>query len=60
MVVSMAIDQATKGAPFSFDTKDPVAYLAAVLLLAVTTAIAVIGPARRAASADPVSALRHE
>jgi predicted permease len=60
LVVSMAIDQATKGAPFSFDTKDPVAYLAAVLLLAVTTAIAVIGPARRAASADPVSALRHE
>jgi ABC-type antimicrobial peptide transport system permease subunit len=60
MVASMAISRATRGAPFTIDTNDPMAYFGAVLLLALTTTIAVIGPARRAATADPVKALRHE
>jgi ABC-type antimicrobial peptide transport system permease subunit len=60
MAASYVIAQGTKGAPLPLSTSDPVAYLMAALLLAMTTAIAVMGPARRAASADPVRALRHE
>jgi predicted permease len=60
ILVSLAIAKGTQGAPIPLNTSDPVAYLAAALVLAVTTAAAVIGPARRAAMADPVSALRHE
>jgi predicted permease len=60
MLLSFALAQAAKGGPIPMSTSDPLAYLAAALALALTTAIAVIGPARRAATADPVQALRHE
>jgi ABC-type antimicrobial peptide transport system permease subunit len=60
MVVSTAIEKATKEAPFRMDAKDPWAYLMAALLLGLTTTIAVMGPARRASAADPVKALRHD
>jgi predicted permease len=60
MAAGFALSQASKGAPFTLSTEEPAVYLAAGILLAVTAAVAVIGPARRAATADPISALRHE
>jgi putative ABC transport system permease protein len=41
-------------------TSDPMTYATAALLLLGVTVFAVIIPARRAAKADPMSALRHE
>jgi ABC-type antimicrobial peptide transport system permease subunit len=42
------------------DSANPVVYAAAVLLLALAAIIAMIGPARRGSSADPLDALRCE
>ncbi len=60
IAVSGVVTQALKEAPVRIDAHDPVAYLGAGVLLAFTTLLAVIGPARRAASADPARALRHD
>jgi ABC-type lipoprotein release transport system permease subunit len=45
---------------FGITPLDPVTYVAVPLVLLVTTAVASYVPARRAASVDPVEALRVE
>jgi ABC-type antimicrobial peptide transport system permease subunit len=45
---------------FRLETSDPRAYTAALVTLAVTALIASAIPARRAASVDPIEALRAE
>jgi predicted permease len=52
--------QVLRGRLYGISHLDPAAYLAAILLFAVTVAIAAVLPARRALRIDPVRALRHE
>jgi predicted permease len=44
--------------PVHIDVWDPLVYAGVTALLTITAVIAMLGPARRAASADPVNALR--
>ena len=46
--------------PFALDVRDPLAYGAVALLLALAALAATLGPALRAAKADPTWALRQE
>ena len=42
------------------NTRDPITYTSVSLLLVIAAFAAILGPARRAAKADPVETLRHE
>jgi ABC-type antimicrobial peptide transport system permease subunit len=44
--------------PVRVDAWDPIVYAGVIMLLSVAAVAAMIGPARRAASANPVHALR--
>jgi putative ABC transport system permease protein len=55
---SRTLERVFAGTPVRFDGWDPIVYAGVIALLAVTAAAAMVGPARRAASADPVHALR--
>jgi predicted permease len=48
------------GTPVHLDAWDPIVYSSVVVLLAAAAIVAMLGPAERAASADPVDALRQE
>ena len=52
--------ESVKGSPIRLDHSEPLLYGAAALLLAVAATVAMLGPARRGASADPLEALRCE
>jgi putative ABC transport system permease protein len=52
--------EAASGFLFRLDTTDPRAYIAALVSLAIAAGIASFVPARRAASVDPMEALRAE
>ena len=60
LAASVALTRVMARAPFTVNARDPIAYIAVLLLLAATAAIAIIAPARRAAAADPLQALRQE
>jgi ABC-type antimicrobial peptide transport system permease subunit len=45
---------------YGVDSLDPLVVLGAVLLLMVTSLVAALLPARRAARVDPLAALRYE
>jgi ABC-type antimicrobial peptide transport system permease subunit len=58
MLAAAALAQLAKGVLFGIAPVDPVAYLAAPLLLLPIAAAACLIPARRAASAEPAAILR--
>ncbi len=58
LAAAAALDRTLRDAPFRPDTEDPFVYAGAVLLLASAAIAAMWRPARRAAAADPVAALR--
>jgi predicted permease len=60
MSVAMAamLRENLRGSPLRIDSTDPLVYGAALVLLAAAAAIAMIGPARRGANSDPLTALR--
>jgi len=62
MSVAMAasLRENLKGSPLRIDSSDPLVYIAALALLAGAAVVAMIGPARRGASSDPLDALRCE
>jgi len=60
IVASVALQQVFAQAPIAIDLRDPATYAAAAAILAALALAAMLGPARRAASADPMYALRQE
>jgi hypothetical protein len=60
LAASGVLAKAMARAPFRLDTRDPIAYVAVSLLLVLAALAAMLVPARRAAKADPLTALRHE
>ena len=60
LAASVVLTKAMARAPVIANARDPIAYVAVSLLLAATAAIAILIPARRAAAADPLQALRQE
>lgn len=52
--------ESVRGSPIRIDNSEPLLYGAAALLLACAAALAMLGPARRGASADPLEALRSD
>jgi ABC-type antimicrobial peptide transport system permease subunit len=46
--------------PLRIDSRDPLLYLAAVLLMATAAIAAMFLPAQRGAHSDPIEALRYE
>jgi len=57
---AMALARLVSSVLYEVAPRDPVAFTWAVALLALTAAVACLGPARRAALADPQVALREE
>ena len=57
---ALATAQLLKGLLFNVGPRDPAPYIAVVLLLALVAVAATLIPARRAASVDPMQALRTE
>ena len=55
-----ALSQILRQALYGVSNLDPVAYLTAIGIFAVTVAVAALLPARRALSVDPMRALRYE
>ena len=60
IAMAAALRENLKGSPLRIDSSDPLVYGAAILLLAITAVIAMIGPARRGSNSDPLDALRCE
>ena len=57
---SVALARVLRQMPFALDVRNPVTYAAVALLLASAALAATLGPALRAAKADPVWALRQD
>lgn len=57
---SYALARLMENAPFVLDMHDPLAYFCVSLLLVSSSIIATIIPALRAATANPIHALREE
>jgi predicted permease len=60
LLASQALTRIFRYTPVQIDPRDPVAYTVVVILLTLTAVAAMVGPARRAASAEPAEALRQE
>jgi predicted permease len=60
LVMATALKQTFKSTPIQLDSSDPLVYTGAVLLLVAAGLLAMLAPARRAASSDPLEALRSE
>jgi putative ABC transport system permease protein len=58
LALALAAARAVAAFLFGVDTDDPLAFLSATLLLAAVALVASFVPARRAASVDPMTALR--
>ena len=58
LIGSRTVARIFAATPIRLDAFDPAVFIAVTLLLAMTAVGAMLGPARRAASADPVDALR--
>ena len=58
LIGARTLERFFKNTPVRIDPWDPVVYPAVVVILAFTAVVAMLGPARRAAAADPVHALR--
>jgi predicted permease len=59
-VCSLAVMRLVKGLLFGVTPEDPVSLIAAIVVLALTAALAAWIPSRRAARVDPMVALRYE
>jgi len=59
LIGSTTLSRVFAATPIRIDAWDPIVFAAVALLLAGTAVGAMLGPARRAASSDPVHALRH-
>ena len=57
---AVGLRESVRGSPIRIDSGEPFLYCAAALLLAAAAALAMLGPARRGARADPLEALRCE
>ena len=57
---SMALARVFSDTPVRLDPRDPIVFVTVTVLLVATAIAAMAGPARRAASADPVHALRQD
>ena len=57
---SVALQRTMERAPFTIDTRDPIAYAIVFGILIAVALLAMLGPARRAAGTDPLVALREE
>jgi putative ABC transport system permease protein len=53
-----SLHESVRGSPVRIDNGEPLLYCAPALLLASAATLAMLGPARRGATADPVEALR--
>jgi ABC-type antimicrobial peptide transport system permease subunit len=60
VLAAQGVMQLFKNAPVPLDARDPIAYAGVTVLLTVAAVSAMLGPARRAAGADPIRALRHD
>jgi putative ABC transport system permease protein len=58
LVGARTLERIFRNTPVRIDVWDPIVYPAVVVILAITTVVAMLGPARRAAAADPIHALR--
>jgi len=57
---SVVLVRVLRNLPIAFEIGDPLVYLAVSLLLSLAALAAMFGPARRAAKADPMRALRQD
>src|SRR5581483_6730945 len=60
LVLTIAFDRVLRSLLFGVSPLDPLTLCATIVALAIVAVIAAIGPARRAASIDPLAALRLE
>jgi predicted permease len=60
LLAAQGVMQLFKNAPVPLDARDPIAYAGVTVLLTAAAVSAMLGPARRAAGADPIRALRHD
>ncbi|MGH9672475.1 MAG: hypothetical protein ACRD44_04790 [Bryobacteraceae bacterium] len=60
MACSQVLAKAFRNEDFRIQIADPLAYVAVLLLLALVSGAAMLGPARRAAASDPLTALRQD
>jgi ABC-type antimicrobial peptide transport system permease subunit len=59
-LAAIAVSRAMRGMLFDVSPADPLTYAAVLMIFAVTACAALIIPARRALSVDPLTALRAE
>ena len=60
MPTAAGLRESMKDAPIRLDNSEPLLYCAAALLLSAAAVLAMLGPARKGASSDPLEALRCE
>jgi ABC-type antimicrobial peptide transport system permease subunit len=60
VATAAALRESVKGSVIRLDTTDPLLYGGIVLLLVLAALAAMLGPARRGAQSDPITALRCE
>ena len=59
MVAAVVLTRILEALLYGVGSRDPLTFLAVPVLLAIVAIVASLNPARRAASVDPVTALRH-
>ena len=60
VAMAASLRENLKSSPLRIDSSDPLIYGSAIALLAIAALIAMIGPARRGSSSDPLESLRCE
>jgi ABC-type antimicrobial peptide transport system permease subunit len=60
IALAVVIGRVLRSLLFGISAYDPVAFVAAPLVLAAAALVACLGPARRASRVSPMTALRHE
>jgi putative ABC transport system permease protein len=58
IIGARTLERMFRSTPVRIEAWDPIVYPAVIVMLAITAVAAMLGPARRAAAADPVHALR--